>query len=88
MAAGVAGSKVRLRRRLGCCSLSMVWRDGTLNDPGQKELSQKPDGLLSRHLLGLKVGVLLEVFVEPLGGLDPGETVVVGPQLTAVRSGH
>ena len=84
MAAGVAGSKVRLRRRLGCCSLSMVWRDGTLNDPGQKELSQKPDGLLSRHLLGLKVGVLLEVFVEPLGGLQPREAVFISPKLPAV----
>ena len=62
----------------------MVWRDGTLNDPGQEELPQEPDGLLSRHLLGLKVGVLLEVFVEPLGGLQPREAVFISPELPAV----
>ena len=62
----------------------MVWRDGTLNDTGQEELSQEPDSLLPRHLLGLKVGVLLEVFVEPLGGLQPREAVVISPELTPV----
>ena len=60
--------------------MSCHWSD----DPGQEEFAQQPDCLFPGDLLGVEVGVFLEVFVEPLGGLDTSETVVVGPQLTAV----
>ena len=55
-----------------------------LDDPRFDELLQELDGLIPRHV-AVEVGILLEVSVQPLDGLGPGEAVVVDSHVSAEK---